>query len=182
MYRARGYELEETRTLLRVAEIDDIEGHSDDAVQEFDEVLKHLKHMGKNVQPITVFTAKQEFASTLSGNLNLRLPAARTMFEEAIALGNRDSSIPRLALADGIAHYAGMLHQRTGEYDKAEAMYRQSLVIGSQQDPNGTWQAFPMFGLAILIVPKDPAGAAELDRHRYELLVRNRGADDGFTA
>jgi hypothetical protein len=36
--------------------------------------------------------------------------------------------------------------------------------------------------LAILIAPKNPAGAAELDRQRYELLVRNRGAVDGFTA
>ena len=182
MYRALGYELEETRTLLRLAEIDDIEGHSDDAVLEFDEILKHLKHLGKNAPPITVFNAKQEFASTLSTNLNRRLPEARTMFEEAIALGNRDSSIPKVSLAIAIAHYAGMLHQRTGEYDKAEAMYRQALAIGRQVDPTGGWQAFPMFGLAILIVPKDPAGAVELDRQRYELLVRNRGADDGFTA
>jgi hypothetical protein len=39
-----------------------------------------------------------------------------------------------------------------------------------------------MFGLAILIAPKDPAGAAELDRQRYEILARNRGGDDGLTA
>ncbi len=182
MYRALGYELEETRTLLRLAEMDDFEGHPDDEVREFDEVLKHLKHMGKNAPPITVFNAKFEFASALSTNLNRRLPEARTFFEEAIALGNRDSSIPRVNLANAMAHYAGMLHQRTGEYDKAEAMYRQALIIGRQQDTTGTWQAFPMFGLAILIVPKDPRGAVELDRQRYEILVRNRGADDGLTA
>jgi eukaryotic-like serine/threonine-protein kinase len=181
-YHALGYELEETRTLLRLAEMDDFEGHPDDEVQEFEQALKHLKHMGKNTPPITVFVAKFEFATALATTLNRQLPEARTLFEEAIALGNRDSSIPRVALANGIAHYAGMLHQRTGEYDKAEAMYRQSLVVGRQQDPNGTWQAFPMYGLAMLIASKDPAGSAELDRQRYELLVRNRGVDDGMTA
>jgi tetratricopeptide (TPR) repeat protein len=182
MYGALGYEVEETRTLLRLAEMDDYEVHPDDEVKEFDQVLKHLKHMGKNAPPIMVFTAKSEFATILSTNLNRRLPEARTFFEEAIALGNRDSSIPKVALASAIAHYAGMLHQRTGEFDKAEAMYRQALVIGRQQDTTGTWQAFPMFGLAILIAPKDPAAAAELDRQRYEILVRDRGADDGLTA
>jgi serine/threonine protein kinase len=181
MYRSLGYELEETRTLLRLAEMDDYEGHPDDEVREFEEVFKHLNHMGKNAPPITVFNAKFEFATVLSTNLNRRLPEARTLFEEAIALGNRDSSIPKVNLANAMAHYAGMLHQRTGEYDKAEAMYRQALIIGRQQDTTGTWQAFPMFGLAILIVPKDPAGAVELDRQRYEILARNRGADDGLT-
>ena len=168
--------------LINLAQMDDYEGHPDDEVEESDQVLKHLKHLGKNAPPITVFSAKVQFATALSTNLNRRLPEARTLFEEAIALGNRDSSIPKVALAGGIARYAGMLHQRMGEYDKAEAMYRQSLVIGRQQDPTGTWQAFPLFGLAILIASKDPAGAADLDHQRYELFVRNRGADDGLTA
>jgi hypothetical protein len=81
-----------------------------------------------------------------------------------------------------MAHYAGMLQQRMGESGKAEAMYRQALVIGRQQDPTGVWQAFPLFGLSILIAPNDRPGAAELDRQRYELLALNRGVDDGFTA
>ncbi len=182
IFRELGYEVEETRTLLRLAEMADYEGHPDEEVQELDEVLKHLKHLGKNAPPLMVFTAKNEFASALSTNLNRRLPEAKTLFEEAIALGNRDSSIPKVSLALAIAHYAGMLHQRYNQLDQAEAMYRQALVIGRQQDTTGTWQAFPLFGLAILIASKDPSGAAELDRQRYELLLHNRGADDGLTA
>jgi tetratricopeptide (TPR) repeat protein len=65
---------------------------------------------------------------------------------------------------------------------QAEDLYRKALAIGRQEDPNGFWQAFPLFGLAILIAPRDPAGAAELSRQRYELFVSHRGLDEPNTA
>ena len=82
--------------------------------------------------------------------LNRRLPEARTLFDEAIGLGDRDSSIPRVRLAQAMGHRAIML-QNEGKRDQAETMYRKALAIGRQEDPNGFWQTSVLFGLATVI-------------------------------
>jgi tetratricopeptide (TPR) repeat protein len=113
--------------------------------------------------------------------LNRGLPEAEALFDEAVALGNRDSSIPKVNVANAMGLRALML-QNEGRMKQAETMYREALALGRREDPNGLWQASALFGLAILIAPRDPAGAAELSRQRYEMLAGHRGLDDGHTA
>jgi tetratricopeptide (TPR) repeat protein len=150
-------------------------------VRRYEDVLAHVKHLGKNAPPILIFYVKNRLAHVLAMLLNRRLPEAQAMLDEAIALGNRDSSIPRVALAEAMANL-GIMLQNEGKSAQAEAMFRKTLAIGRQEDPNGTWQALPLLGLATLMAPRDPAGAAELSRQRYEVLASHYGADHAYTA
>jgi hypothetical protein len=66
--------------------------------------------------------------------LNRRLPEARALLDEAIELGNRDPSIPRVGLAEAMAN-RGIMLQNEGKRAKAEAMDRTALAIGRREDP-----------------------------------------------
>jgi len=168
-------------TLLNLANLAATEGRGEDAVQGYDEVLAHVKHLGKNAPPLLAFYVKTEMAHALGMLLNRRLPEARAMLDEAIELGNRDSSIPRIGLAEAMAN-RGIMLQNEGKRAKAEAMDRKALAIGRQEDPNWMGQALPLLGLATLIAPRDPAGAAELSRQRYEVIASHQGPDHANTA
>jgi tetratricopeptide (TPR) repeat protein len=168
-------------TLSELADLAGAEGRSTDAVQGFEQVLERMKRLGKDAPPTLVFSAEDGLANELSLVLNRRLPEARTLFDEAIALGNRDSSIPRVDLALAMTHRAIIL-QNEGKRDAPEAMYRRALAIGRREDPNGFWQVDPLLFLATLLAPKDHAGAAELSRQRYELIASHVGPDHPETA
>jgi serine/threonine-protein kinase len=181
MFRALRFEKETAWALYRLAELAGVEGRADEEVRGYEQTLEQLRRQGKNAQPTVVFGAKAGLATTLSLMLNRRLPEARQLFDEAIALGNRDPSIRRVDLAAAVAHRA-VISYNEGKLDEAEAMYRQALAIGRQEDPNGLWQVFTLFGLAATIGRKDPAGAAELLHQRYELFVSHLGTDHVGTA
>jgi tetratricopeptide (TPR) repeat protein/predicted Ser/Thr protein kinase len=174
-------EKEVAATLLSLADLDAIEGRSADAVRGYEEVLAHAKHLGKDAPPLLIFSVKNRLAHTLAMNLNRRLPEARAWLDEAIALGNNDSSIPRIGVAVAMANRGIMLYNE-GKLKEAEAMYRKSLAMGRQEDPNGEWQGLPLLGLTTLIGPRDPAGAAEFARQRYEVLASHYGPDHASTA
>jgi len=181
IFQGLGDEREVARSLMTLADLADAEGREADAVEGYERVLDQLKHLGKDAPPILIFLTKSRLASTLSLMLNRRLPEARTLLDEAIAIGNRDSSIPRTNLAQAMAN-RGMMLQTEGKRVEAEAMYRKSLAIGRQEDPNGFWQAGALLGLATLIAPRDHAGAAEISRQRYELIASHQGEDNAQTA
>ena len=172
-------EKEVNETLLSLADLAAFEGRSSDAVQRYDKVLAYAK--SKDAPAALVFGVKNRLAHTLAMNLNRRLPEARSWLDEAIALGNSDSSIPRVGVALAMANRGIMLYNE-GRQKEAEAMYRKSLAMGRQEDPNGEWQALPLLGLTTLIGSSDPAGAAEFARQRYEVLASHYGADHGSTA
>lgn len=174
-------EKEAAWTLFGLAELHDLEGHAAESASVFEQVLEHARRLGKDAPPLLVFSAKDGLATVLSLMLNRRLPEARTLFDEAIGLGDRDSSIPRVRLAQAMGHRAIML-QNEGKRDQAETMYRKALAIGRQEDPNGFWQTSVLFGLATVIAPRDHAGAAELSRQRYQLIASHRGQDNAETA
>jgi tetratricopeptide (TPR) repeat protein/predicted Ser/Thr protein kinase len=180
-FQALGDEKEVAWTEGRLAELAGVEGRAEDKVQLLEQVLQRVKSLGKNAPPELVFYAKDGLANVLSMILNRRLPEARVLFDEAIALGNRDRSIPRVGLAEAMGGRAVML-QNEGKRKEAEAMYREALAIGRREDPNGFWQVFPLFGLATLVAPVDHAGGAELARQRYELIASHLGPDSAVTA
>ncbi len=174
-------EKEVAETVLRLANVASAEGRSEDAVAGYEDVLHRLKKLGKDAPALLVFAAKHMMGNALSVMLNRRLPEARNLLDEAIALGNRDSSIPRRAVAGAMAQRA-IMWMNEGKWDEAEVMFGRSLAVGRQEDPNGFWQVAPLFGLATLIAPKDPAGAAELSRQRYKLIASRLGEDNPTTA
>jgi eukaryotic-like serine/threonine-protein kinase len=181
LFQAAGDEAEVARTLNGLATLAAFEGRSADAVEGYEQALEHLKHLGKHAPPLLVFSAKDRLANTLSLLMDRRLPEARKLLEEAVALANRDASIPLVNLALAMGHLADFSAQE-GKSEEAEAMLKKALAIGRQEDPDGIWQADPMYRLGILISRKDRAAATELARQRYELLARNLGPDNAQTA
>lgn len=181
IFRSLHDEKEIAWTEFRLAELSDSEGRAAEAAAAFEQVLAQLKRLGRGAPPLLTFMTENELGNELSLILNRRLPEARAFLDDAIAIGGRDSSIPRTELATAMAHRAIML-QNEGKSEDAEVMYRRALAIGRQEDPNGFWQADPLFGLATLIAPKDPAGAAEFSRERYQLLATHLGPDHAETA
>lgn len=166
---------------FRLADLVDSEGRPADAVGTYEHVLADLTREGSTAPALLLFLTKDALGRTLSLALNRRLGDAQRYLEDAIALANKDTSIPRVELADAMAHRAIML-QNERKRAAAEAMYRKALAVGRQEDPTGFWQADPLFGLATLIAPTDPKGAADLSRQRYELLASRLGKDHPETA
>jgi eukaryotic-like serine/threonine-protein kinase len=180
-FQALGDEKEAARTLYGLAYVAMLEGRSADAVRGFEQVLQESKRLGKDAPPFLIFEAKDRLSVTFSLLMNRRLPEARAYLDEAIALGNRDSSIPRVSLATAMSHRAGMLNGEQ-KFDEAEAMLRNALAIGRQEDPDGVWQADPLYELCVLIARKDRVAAVQIARQRYELLASHLGQDNAQTA
>lgn len=181
LFQSQHDEKEVAWTLFELAELARAEGRANDAVNKYHEVLKHTSRLGRDAPPLLIFLTQDGLGNTLSLSLNRGLPEAQASLDEAIALGNRDSSIPRTALATAMTH-RGIMLQNGHKARTAEAMYRQALAVGRSEDPDGFWQAEPLFGLATVIAPRDPAGAAEFSRQRYELLASHLGPDHAETA
>jgi tetratricopeptide (TPR) repeat protein len=168
-------------TLYDLSSVAGLEGRPEEEVQELEQVLAHLNHLGKQASPQLILSTKTQLATTLWLVMHQRLPEARALLDEAIALGNRDSSISRTGLANAMSHRAGMLGEE-GKIDEAEAMYRNALAIGRREDPDGYWQAYTLHFLAALIAPRDLPAATELSKEYYEVCERNLGPDSAETA
>lgn len=176
-FRARGDEKETAETLDRLAENARASGRVEDGVKLLDEALKHVRRLGKQAPPLLVFGVQRNLASLLSEYLNRRLPEAQTLFDNAIAIANRDSSIPRNQLAEAMTRRAGlMMNQKP---DEAEAMLVKALAVGRQENPGGVWEIVPLYYLTILHSRKqDFSGAEKFCRQGYEVWVRNVGPDN----
>jgi len=180
-FQSLGDDRELAETLLALASLAAFEGHPAEAVAEDEQVLEKLKRLGKDAPPALVFAAKDHLANTLILQMSSRMPEARKLLEEAISLGNRDSSIPRADLARSMGHYASTLSY-DGKRDEAVAMLRKALDMARKEDPEGMAQVDLLYGLAAQLAPQDPSGARELVRQRYELLASRLGPDNAQTA
>jgi eukaryotic-like serine/threonine-protein kinase len=179
-FQALGDEKEVAWTLYILAELASSEGRAEQAAQQYEQVLEHLKRLGKEAPSMLKYTAEEHLAKALS-TLNRRLPEALALIDDAIAVVNRDLSIPRVCLLIAVAD-RGLVLQSQGREEEAEAAYRKALAMGVQEDPSGLQRLAPLFGLATLMARKDPAAAAELSREAYELAAKMPGPDPGFTA
>jgi eukaryotic-like serine/threonine-protein kinase len=181
IFQALGDEGATASTLYDLSTVASLEGHPAEAVKGFEQVLVHLKHLGKQASPQLIVSTKDQLATTLWLVMHQRLPEARALLDDAITLGNRDSPITRTSLATAMSHRAGMLGEE-GKIDEAEAMYRKALEIGRREDPDGYWQNYPLHFLAILIAPRDLPAATELAREYYQVCERNLGPDSADAA
>jgi eukaryotic-like serine/threonine-protein kinase len=181
IFQTLGDEKEAASTLYDLSSVAGLEGRPEEEVKGLEQVLVHLKHLGKQAPPQLIFSSKNQLATTLWLVMHQRLPEARDLLDEAIALGGRDSSISRMALASAMSHRAGMLGEE-GKIVEAEAMYRNALAIGRREDPDGYWQAYTLHFLAAMIAPRDLPAATELARECYQVCERNLGPDSAETA
>lgn len=182
-----GDEKEIAISLYYLAVLAGLDGRPEESVKDAEQALEHARRAGKDMPPQTILYLEDHLGSTLWLVMHRRLPEARALFDEAIALGERDPSIPRTGLASALSHRAGMLADEGNPGDEsrlaeAEALYRKALAIGREEDPDGLWQAYPLHFLAILISSHDPRASADLARQYYEVTKRNLGPDHPETA
>jgi len=181
IFRALGDEKETAATLYDLSTVAGLEGRPADEIKGFEEVLEHTRRLGKSAPIRLVFHTEDYLGTTLWLVLNRRLPEARNLLDNAIALGVRDPSISRTDLAMALSHRAGMLADE-GKRDEAEAMYRNALTIGRKENPNGMWQTFPLHFLALLIASRDLPAATDLAWQCYQVCDRALGPDNAETA
>jgi tetratricopeptide (TPR) repeat protein len=181
IFQALGDEKEIAASLFDLSIVAGLEGRPADEVNGLEQVLEHTKRLGKNAPAHLVFQTEDQLGTTLWLVMNRRLSEARTLLDDALALGVRDLSIPRTGLALAMSHRAGLLGQE-GKPEEAEVMYRKALTIGRRENPDGMWQTFPLHFLALLIAPRDLPAATEFARQYYQVCERAVGPDNAETA
>jgi serine/threonine protein kinase len=154
----------------------------DDALRYDEEAMAVLRRMGTKAPPLLTVLIKDQLAYVLALDLNRRHAEARELWQEAIALGQRDRQVPGRVLADVITHLAAQL-QRDGEYAQAEAKYREALEIGRKDEPGGFWETGPLHGLMQLRAREgDFQAAVDFARQAHEVCLRTVGPDSPATA
>ncbi len=148
------------------------------AAGQYEQILAESRNLRKDSPALLEFAAKDHLSNTLYLYLQTRLPEARKLSEEAVALGKSDPSIPKTDLAQAFGHLAMFM----ADGKKAEALLNQALSIFRQEDPNSIWQADPLFRLYLIKLPVDPAAAADLGYRRYQVILANCGPDNPNTA
>jgi serine/threonine-protein kinase len=144
--------------------------------------LERLDSLGKDAPALLVFRTKQSLADELSSVMNQDLEQAGKLFTEAIALAEREPSIPRSDLANARTTQGAML-LNLGKTAEAEAAFNQALALSRQENFEGSAKAQVFYYLAILNSRRDNfVAAAEFARQYYEVNLRNIGPDHERTA
>ena len=144
--------------------------------------LERLNSLGKNAPPLLVFRTKHALADELSAVMNQDLEQAGKLFTEAIALAEREPSIPRSELANTRTERGAML-LNLGKTAEAEAAFYQAIALFRQENYEGIAKGQVFYYLAILNSRRDNfVAASEFARQYYEVNLRNIGPDHERTA
>jgi serine/threonine protein kinase len=153
-----------------------------ECVRYYRATLERLKALGKDTPPLLVFRTKQALADELSAVLNQDLEEAGKLFTEALALAERDPSIPRSEVANARTERGAMLLNQ-GKTAEAEAAFYQAIALYQQQQFEGAAKGMPFYDLAILNSRRDNFVAAkEFARQYYEATLKSIGPDHVRTA
>ena len=144
--------------------------------------LERLDSLGKDAPPRLVFRTKHALADDLSAVMNQDLEEAGKLFTEALALAEREPSIPRSEVANARTERGAMLLNQ-GKIAEAEAAFYQAIALFRQEGYEGVAKGQPFYDLAILNSRRDNFVAArDFARQFYEVTLRNIGPDHERTA
>jgi tetratricopeptide (TPR) repeat protein len=149
VFRAAGdfRSLAETLTVQALSETD--QGHYQEADRLYQEALANYRIVGKAAPAVDVFAAKRQHAQLLSLLMHARPQEARALFDDLLAMGASDPSIPRVDVAVVMAN-RGLMLLDTGKLPEAEAAILDALAMGRKEVPEGTWEFDPLFTLTII--------------------------------
>ena len=153
-----------------------------ESIRYYRAALERLETLGKAASPLVVFRTKHSLADILAAVMNQDLEEAGRLFTEAIALAEREPSIPRTELALAMTE-RGSLLLNEGPTAEAEAAFYQSLAIYQQQHFEGAGRGQPLYELTILNSRRDNFVAArDFARQFYEVTLQSIGPDHQRTA
>jgi eukaryotic-like serine/threonine-protein kinase len=125
--------------------------------------LEELQRAGKDAPPALVFRVKVYLAGVLSTGF-YRLPEAAALLDQAVALADREPSIPRDQLPAAWTHQGEILMEQ-GHFDAAEARFHQAIAADSK-----TFDAWTGLARSSFLKQNFPA-AAEFAHRNYELTA-----------
>jgi serine/threonine protein kinase/tetratricopeptide (TPR) repeat protein len=138
------------------------EGRIAAAIDYYQRALAALKLAGMDASPALLFRLKVYLAGVLYSAY--RLPEARILLDEAIALAQREPSIPRDRLPAAWTHQAELLVE-SARFDEAEAMFHRA--IAAERYTPDAWTGLARSNF----LKQNFSAAAESARQNYELAV-----------
>jgi eukaryotic-like serine/threonine-protein kinase len=144
------------------------------AVGYYQRSLEELQKAGKDAPPLLLFRVKVYLAGALYAGL-YRLPEARDLLDQAVALAAHEPIIPRDQLPAAWTHQ-GEIQMEEGHFAEAEALFHQAIAA----DRN-TFDAWTGLARASSLQQNFPA-AAEFARRNYELTTAFNKDDLADTA
>jgi len=177
VFRAAGDNLELATTLRIQARSEEDQGHYQDADRLFQETMAIFRRMGKDAPAVEVFETKRLYAQLLFLMMHTRLEEAGALYDDLVAAGRRDSSIPRVELAVAMANRSGMMLEAR-KFQEAETGALEALAIGRKEAPGGGWEWDPLYILTQIYYSEYKYQAAkEAAQRMIDISVRNEGAD-----
>jgi eukaryotic-like serine/threonine-protein kinase len=177
IFESLGDQKEIATSLFGLASLAEAEGQNEQAVEQYEKVLTIVERLGDRS---LIFQAKFELAADFWLYMYRRKAEARSLINEAVALGLGDPAVPRTSLAEAMT-LLGLIRAEEN-HAEGEAMYRRALAIGRQEDPDGFWQVRPLYFLSLLVARRSPSEAAEIAHQQYLITDRNLGPDHPETA
>ncbi len=158
------------------------QGRYQEADRSYQELLACYRRMGKNASAVDVFDTKRRHAELLSLLMHARPKEVDALYEDLLAMGARDQSIPRVEIARAMANRSMRL-LNDGKKREAEAATLEALAMGRKEDPGGGWEADPLFTLTVIYrdTQQNQAGKAAAQQ-LVEVDARNYGAGSVIAA
>ena len=172
-----GDQKELVSALCVLANVEQDEGKIDGAVRTLEDAQKLLDQLGKSAPAIAVFEVKLRTAEALSpkGGAGRDNARRQRLLQEALALGDRDSTIPRTRYANAVGDAAALLLEQ-GRLPEAQKTLLKALEIGRRERAGGSWEMALLYQLEALLERQgDLAGAREYARQEAELMSRTAG-------
>jgi len=182
VFRAAGddRDLAEALTTQALSQLD--QGHYQEADRSYQETLARFRRLGNAAPAEEVFEVKRQYGQLLSLLMHTRPREVSALFDDLLATGARDPSIPRVEVARAMANRS-MLLLNQGKFPEAEAATLEALAMGRREDPGGAWEQDPLFALTVIYADthKYQAGK-EAARRMIEVNDRNFGPDSAIAA
>ena len=161
---------------------DTAEGRYESAIARYRQALDIYRQLGKQAPSDAAFETKTSYAELLSLMTNRGLAETKPLYDELLAAGAHDASIPRTMLARAMADW-GLALADEGRYGDAESVLRNALSVGRQEDPGAMWETAPLLRLAWLYSKQRRwAEGAEAGRRMLEISQSIVGPDSVDTA
>jgi serine/threonine protein kinase len=173
-------DLAEALSTLALSQLD--QGHYQEADRSYQETLACFRRLGSAVPADEVFEVKRQYAQLLSLLMHTRPREVSALYDDLLATGARDQSIPRVEVAQAMANRSMQLLNQ-GKFPEAEAATLEALAMGRREDPGGAWEQDALFTLTVIYADmhKYQAGK-EAARRMIEVDDHNYGPDSAIAA
>ena len=157
------------------------QGHLRDSSSYYRQTLASLPASSNVDTSLWLFRVKRDLGTVLSYSSQADLQEACILLEQAVALGLQDSSIPKSELLFAQGNYGRVLADQ-GKGQEAEAVFQQAFSLARREKLEAGTVATLQAKIWIDARQGDLAGARDLARRQYDLLLQSGDDDQIWTA